>query len=82
MSLLCYAAALAVYLLTEPASFTDPASPALWALVLLLMSGVIIGNLRAITLSTLVTILVPAEGRDNANGLVGTTNGARSWSPR
>ena len=51
-SLLCYAAALTVYLSTEPASFTDPASPALWALVLLLMAGVIVGNLRAITLST------------------------------
>jgi MFS transporter, DHA3 family, multidrug efflux protein len=75
-SLLCYTAALAVYLLTEPASFTDPASPALWALVLLLMAGVIVGNLRAITLSTAVTMLVPPEGRDRANGLVGTTNGA------
>jgi MFS transporter, DHA3 family, multidrug efflux protein len=76
VSLLCYAAALAVYLVTEPASFTNPASPALWALVLLLMSGVIVGNLRAITLSTVVTMLVPAPDRDRANGLVGTTNGA------
>jgi DHA3 family multidrug efflux protein-like MFS transporter len=67
-SLLCYAVALTVYLLTEPASFTDPASPALWALVLLLMAGVIVGNLRAITLSTAVTMLVPPEGRDRANG--------------
>jgi MFS transporter, DHA3 family, multidrug efflux protein len=74
-SLLCYAAALTVYLVTEPASFTDPASPALWALVLMLMAGVIVGNLRAITLSTVVTMLVPPEGRDRANGLVGTTNG-------
>ena len=40
------------------------------------MSGVIVGNLRAITLSTVVTMLVPADGRDRANGLVGTTNGA------
>jgi DHA3 family multidrug efflux protein-like MFS transporter len=76
VSLLCYSAALAVYLLTEPASFADPASPALWALVLLLMSGVIVGNLRAIALSTVVTMLVPAADRDRANGLVGTTNGA------
>jgi MFS transporter, DHA3 family, multidrug efflux protein len=67
-SLLSYAAALTVYLVTEPASFTDPASPALWALVLLLMAGVIVGNLRAITLSTAVTMLVPPEGRDRANG--------------
>jgi DHA3 family multidrug efflux protein-like MFS transporter len=76
VSLLCYGAALAVYLATEPASFTNPASPALWALVLLLMSGVIVGNLRAITLSTVVTMLVPVQDRDRANGLVGTTNGA------
>jgi len=67
-SLLSYAAALTVYLVTGPASFTDPASPALWALVLLLMAGVIVGNLRAITLSTAVTMLVPPEGRDRANG--------------
>ena len=40
------------------------------------MAGVIVGNLRAITLSTAVTMLVPPEGRDRANGLVGTTNGA------
>ena len=75
VSLLLYAAALAVYLVTDPASFTDPASLALWALVLLLMAGVIVGNLRAIALSTLVTLLIPADGRDRANGLVGTVNG-------
>ena len=40
------------------------------------MAGVIVGNLRAITLSTAVTMLVPPEGRDRAIGLVGTTNGA------
>lgn len=74
-SLLLYGAALAVYLAADPATFTDPASPALWALVLLLMGGVIVGNLRAIALSTLVTLLVPVEGRDRANGLVGTVNG-------
>ena len=31
--------------------------------------------MRAIALSTLVTILVPEGGRDRANGLVGTANG-------
>ena len=74
-SLLFYAAGLAVYLLTEPATFTDPTSLALWALVLLLMGGVIVGNLRTIALSTLVTLLIPADGRDRANGQVGTVNG-------
>jgi DHA3 family multidrug efflux protein-like MFS transporter len=74
-SLLLYVLALAVCLVADPAAFTDPASPALWALVLLLMVGVIVGNLRAIALVTLVTLLVPAEGRDRANGQVGTVNG-------
>jgi len=75
-SLVAYGAALAVYVLADPATFRDPASPVLWVLVLLLMVGVIVGNLRAIALSTLVTLLVPAEGRDRANGQVGTVNGA------
>ncbi len=37
--------------------------------------GALAGNLRYITLPTIVTILVPEEGRDKANGLVGTANG-------
>ena len=75
VSLVLYAGALAVYLLTDAAAFRDATSPQLWALVLLLMVGVIVGNLRAIALSTLVTLLVPAERRDRANGQVGTVNG-------
>ena len=74
-SLVFYLAALAVYLLTDEETFRDPASPALWALILLVMVGVILGNLRTIALSTLVTLLVPAEERDRANGQVGTVNG-------
>ena len=75
VSLLLYVAATAVYLLTEPATFREPTSPVLWAFVLLLMTGVIVGNLRTVALSTLVTLLVPVEGRDRANGQVGTVNG-------
>jgi DHA3 family multidrug efflux protein-like MFS transporter len=37
--------------------------------------GALAGNLRMIALSTLVTILVPEESRDRANGMVGTVNG-------
>ncbi len=74
-ALVAYAAAFAVYLAAGDGAFTDPASPLLWAFVLLLMSGVIVGNIRGIALSTVVTLLVPAERRDKANGLVGTTSG-------
>ncbi|MBW0117964.1 MFS transporter [Pseudonocardia abyssalis] len=74
-SLALYAAAFAVYLTAGDGAFTDPASPVLWGFVLLLMSGVIAGNIRGIALSTTVTLLVPTERRDRANGLIGTTSG-------
>ncbi len=75
VSLAFYASALAVYLPADPATFRDPASPKLWVLVLLLMGGVIVGNLRAIALSTVVTLLIAEPERDRANGMVGTVNG-------
>ena len=74
-SLVLYAAGFGVYLAAGPEAFRAAGSPALWAFVLLLMTGVIIGNVRGIAMSTVVTLLVPAEGRDRANGLVGTASG-------
>jgi DHA3 family multidrug efflux protein-like MFS transporter len=75
VSLLLYAAAFAVYQLTPHESFTDPTSIALWTLIVLLMFGVIAGNIRTIALPTLVTVLIAEDTRDRANGLVGTTSG-------
>ena len=75
MSLVFYAASLAVYLVAGREEFSDPASVTLWVFVLLLMVGVITGNIRGIALSTVVTLLIPEEGRDKANGLVGTASG-------
>ena len=74
-SLAIYLVCLAGYLLTPAEAFRDPASPQLWVFVVLLMLGVITGNLRTIALPTLVTLLVPEGLRDRANGLVGTTSG-------
>ncbi len=74
-SLAIYLVCLAGYLLTPAEVFRDPASLRLWAFVVLLMLGVIAGNLRTIALPTLVTLLVPDGLRDRANGLVGTTSG-------
>ena len=70
-----YTASLAVYLAAGPETFRDPTSPVLWGFVLLLMSGVIVGNIRGIAMSTVVTLLVPAPERDRANGMVGTVTG-------
>lgn len=35
----------------------------------------ITGNIRTIAMSTVVTLLIPEERRDKANGLVGTASG-------
>ena len=75
VSALLYAAAFAVYQVAPRESFTDPASVALWVLIVLLMFGVIAGNIRTIALPTLVTLLISEDTRDRANGLVGTTSG-------
>jgi DHA3 family multidrug efflux protein-like MFS transporter len=75
VSFLLYAGAFVVYQVTPHRSFTDPSSVALWALVVLLMTGVIVGNIRTIALPTLVTVLIAEDTRDRANGLVGTTSG-------
>jgi DHA3 family multidrug efflux protein-like MFS transporter len=37
--------------------------------------GVVAGNIRMIALSTIVTILIPENERDKANGQVGAVNG-------
>ena len=75
-SLLLYAAALGLYLAVPEEAFRNPADARLWGLVLLLMFGVIAGNIRTIALPTLVTLLIDADRRDRANGLVGTVSGA------
>src|SRR4029453_719750 len=74
-SFLLYIAAFATYQATPHQSFTDPTSVALWTLIVLLMLGVIVGNIRTIALPTLVTVLIAEDTRDRANGLVGTTSG-------
>lgn len=61
--------------------FVDPATIgmgdlALWVFSGLVLVGSVIEHLRNIALSTLVTLLVPEERRDRANGLVGTVHGA------
>lgn len=74
-SLALYLLALAVFLTAPEGAFADVANPSLWALVLLLVVGTVIGNLRSIALPTLVTVLVPEDRRAKANGLVGVGNG-------
>jgi DHA3 family multidrug efflux protein-like MFS transporter len=75
ISFATFALAGAVYVLAPAAALRDLAHPAFWAFIVLILVGAIAGNLRMVALSTTVTLLVPEEGRDRANGLVGTANG-------
>jgi DHA3 family multidrug efflux protein-like MFS transporter len=75
VSVVLYAAALALYLLTPEERFRDPTSVVLWVFVVMLMAGVIAGNIRMIAMPTIVTMLIPDNRRDRANGLVGTASG-------
>jgi DHA3 family multidrug efflux protein-like MFS transporter len=74
-SLVLYAIAGLIFVMTPAQELKDASSVRLWIFIILTLVGAIFGNLRAIALSTLVTILVPEGERDKANGLVGTANG-------
>lgn len=74
-SLLLYAIALAGYFLAPQGSMAKIAAVPLWLFLFMVMLGVIAGNLRNIALPTLVTLLVPEDRRDKANGLVGMVTG-------
>ena len=75
VSLVSFASAGVLYVVAPAAALRDVGHPALWTLIGLVLVGAIAGNLRAVALSTTVTLLVPEDQHDRANGLVGTTNG-------
>jgi MFS transporter, DHA3 family, multidrug efflux protein len=75
VSLIIYSIGFVVYLSVPAETWKNATSPILWTFVPLLLVGVIAGNIRGIALPTLVTILIPEDLRDKANGLVGTTTG-------
>ena len=75
VSLTAFGAAAALFLVAPPEAVRDLGSPAFWGLTVLVLAGAIAGNLRSVALSTTVTLLVPEDRRDKANGLVGTANG-------
>ncbi len=75
VSLAIYVIGFGIYLSVPPETWKNPASPVLWIFIPLLLLGVIAGNIRGIVLPTLVTLLIPEERRDKANGLTGTATG-------
>jgi DHA3 family multidrug efflux protein-like MFS transporter len=75
ITLATYGIALVQYGVVSNESLLSFSSVHFWILVALVLAGSVVGNMRAIAMSTTVTLLVPEEHRDRANGLVGTVMG-------
>lgn len=68
----------AIYLSTPPDAFLRAGSARLWIFVTAILLGVVVSNIRTIALPTIVTILVPEDRRDKANGVSGMIMGLSS----
>ncbi len=75
VTLSTYLLAGALYLAFDESVLIDWGRPWFWAFAAVILVGGVVENLRNIALSTTVTLLVPADRRDRANGLVGTVQG-------
>jgi DHA3 family multidrug efflux protein-like MFS transporter len=75
ISTVAYVVGGAIFWLVGEQALTNMASPILWIFAVIILFGAVVENLRNIALSTTVTILVPAEQRDRANGLIGSVSG-------
>ncbi|WP_460776234.1 MFS transporter [Microbacterium sp. GXF7504] len=75
VTLATYLLAGALFLAFPEAVLVDWGGPWFWLFAGVILVGGVVENLRNIALSTTVTLLVPADRRDRANGLVGTVQG-------
>lgn len=75
LTLGAYLVAAGVYVAAPAGALTRFSSPWFWAFVAFVLLGSVVEGMRNIALSTTVTLLVPADERDRANGLVGTVAG-------
>jgi DHA3 family multidrug efflux protein-like MFS transporter len=75
VTLSAYLVAGAMYLAFPESTLLDWGGPWFWAFAGVILIGGVVENLRNIALSTTVTLLVPADRRDRANGLVGAVQG-------
>lgn len=64
-----------VYIAFDKHELLDWNGPIFWLFAGVILLGAVVENMRNIALSTTVTLLVPKEGHDKANGLVGTVQG-------
>ncbi|WP_411733382.1 MFS transporter [Paeniglutamicibacter sp.] len=71
----CFGLSLAMFLLVPEAELMSLTGIWFWLFAIVVLIGAVVEQLRNIALSTTVTLLVPADRRANANGLVGTVQG-------
>lgn len=74
-TLAAFALAGVMYILSPKAALVDWSGPLFWIFTGIILIGAVVENMRNIALSTTVTILVPKEIRDKANGMVGAVQG-------
>jgi DHA3 family multidrug efflux protein-like MFS transporter len=75
VSAFCFTVATVVFVAVDAERLLRLRSPWFWLLVGVTLLGSVAGQMRGIALSTCVTLLVPEDRRDRANGLVGTVTG-------
>ena len=75
ITLATYLLAGGLYLMFPESVLVDWGGPWFWVFAGVILIGGVVENLRNIALSTTVTLLVPADRRDKANGWVGTVHG-------
>ncbi|WJY64438.1 Major Facilitator Superfamily protein [Corynebacterium atrinae] len=75
-TLVCFAAAAAVWVAGVTPGQVDARDPALLLFAAFVLFGAVVEHMRNIALSTTVTLMVPEDERDKANGLVGAVQGA------
>jgi DHA3 family multidrug efflux protein-like MFS transporter len=64
-----------IYFIFEKSQLLDWTGPVFWLFAGTLLIGAVVENMRNIALSTTVTLLVPKDNHDKANGMVGTVQG-------
>jgi DHA3 family multidrug efflux protein-like MFS transporter len=75
LSALCFSVAGIVYVAIDHTDLLRVGNPFFWILAGSTLAGSVAGMMRSIAMSTCVTLLVPPDRRDRANGMVGTITG-------
>jgi MFS transporter, DHA3 family, multidrug efflux protein len=75
LSAVSFGLAAVVFVAIDAGPLLQLDGPWFWILVAATLGGSVAGMMRSIAMSTCVTLLVPEDRRDRANGMVGTVTG-------